>query len=77
MLDSVTTRAAALLPPTVESRVTGEATVLQLFDIDIKGKNKLRVAGCRVVNGIVEKERKARLLRDGGVIHSGEACFLI
>ena len=76
VLDSVTMRATALLPPTIETRVTGEATVLQLFEIDVKGKNKLRVAGCRVVNGMVEKERMARVLRAGEVIHSGEACFL-
>jgi translation initiation factor IF-2 len=75
VLDSVTAQVIALLPPTIETRVTGEATVLQLFDIDVKGKSKLRVAGCRVGNGVVEKERLARVLRKGEVVHSGEACF--
>ena len=77
ILDSLTVRATDLLPPTIETRVIGEATVLELFDIDVKGKNKLRVAGCRVGNGVVEKERKARVLRAGEVIHSGMACFIL
>ncbi len=71
-MDEVKSRLVALLPPVLESKVTGEATVLQLFDIHLKAKTIKKVAGCRVVNGIIEKSRNARVIRDGVTIHDGE-----
>lgn len=71
-MDEVKSRLVALLPPVLESKVTGEATVLQLFDIHLKAKTTKKVAGCRVVNGIIEKSRNARVIRDGVTIHDGE-----
>jgi len=61
----------ALLPVTIETRVTAEASVLQLFDIQGKGHAVLKVAGCRVTNGVLEKERRARVVRSGDIIHDG------
>lgn len=69
--DEMKKRIIPLLPVTTERRVTGEATVLQLFDIQGKGRTILKVAGCRVVNGNVEKERHARVIRNGETIHDG------
>ncbi|KAG9225978.1 hypothetical protein CCMSSC00406_0006400 [Pleurotus cornucopiae] len=71
LMDEVKGRLVALLPPVLESKVTGEATVLQLFDIHLKAKTIKKVAGCRVVNGIIEKSRNARVIRDGVTIHDG------
>ncbi|KDQ33877.1 hypothetical protein PLEOSDRAFT_48038 [Pleurotus ostreatus PC15] len=71
LMDEVKSRLVALLPPVLESKVTGEATVLQLFDIHLKAKTIKKVAGCRVVNGIIEKSRNARVIRDGVTIHDG------
>ncbi|KAL4258479.1 TRAFAC class translation factor GTPase superfamily protein [Pleurotus pulmonarius] len=71
LMDEVKSRLVALLPPVLESKVIGEATVLQLFDIHLKAKTIKKVAGCRVVNGIIEKSRNARVIRDGVTIHDG------
>ena len=71
VLDEVKDRAIALLPVTIEKKVTGEANVIQLFDIH-KGKDVFQVAGCRVTNGILEKAKTARVIRDGTVIHEGK-----
>lgn len=71
LMDDIRARIIALLPVIIEKRVTGEATVLQLFDIQIKAKQTMKVAGCRVTNGLVEKSKKARVLRDGTTIHEG------
>ncbi|KAI0928636.1 hypothetical protein AcW2_004584 [Taiwanofungus camphoratus] len=71
LMDAVKSLVIALLPPIIEKRVTGEANVLQLFDIHLKGKKIKKVAGCRVTNGLVEKSRLARVVREGEVIHEG------
>lgn len=70
-MEDVQQRVVALLPTIKETKVTGEATVLQLFDIHLKAKQVKKIAGCRVVNGIIEKARFARIVRDGSVIHEG------
>ncbi|PIL24155.1 hypothetical protein GSI_13908 [Ganoderma sinense ZZ0214-1] len=71
LMDTVTQKVAELLPPIIETRVTGEATVLQLFDIGLKGKKTTQVGGCRVSNGVVEKSKLARVMRDGKSIYEG------
>jgi translation initiation factor IF-2 len=70
-MDDIKGRVVALLPVVVETRVTGEVTVLQLFDIHIKAKQIRKVAGCRIVNGIVDKSKLARVIRNGATIHEG------
>jgi translation initiation factor IF-2 len=72
IMDQVKARVIALLPVIIETKVSGEATVLQLFDIQTKGKTTKKVAGCRVTNGIAEKVKKARVIRMGQTIHEGE-----
>lgn len=71
IMDEVRNRVTALLPPTIETKVTGELNVLELFDINLKGSRTKRVAGCRVINGLVEKSKNARVVRDGIIIHEG------
>ena len=71
LVDDIRERVTALLPVLVETKVTGEATILQLFDIDLKQKQTMKIAGCRVTNGIVEKQKFARVLRNGNIIYDG------
>ena len=71
LMEEVKARVIGLLPVTVESRVIGEAKVLQLFDISVKGKQSKTVAGSRVINGIIEKNKPARVMRSGTVVYEG------
>jgi len=71
LMETVKERVAALLPPVIERRVTGEATVLQIFEIHIKSRQTMKVAGCRVTNGLVEKSKLARVVRNGETVHEG------
>lgn len=52
----------------------------QVFEITLKGKKEVvKVAGCKVGNGVFQKARKARVVRDGEIIFTGEflfCCFL-
>ncbi|PCH38140.1 initiation factor 2 [Wolfiporia cocos MD-104 SS10] len=71
LMDDVKERVIALLPPIIERRVTGEANVLQLFDIHLKAKKIMKVAGCRVSNGVVDRAKLARVVRNGEIVHEG------
>jgi translation initiation factor IF-2 len=73
LMDDIKQRVIALLPVSIEKRVTGEATVLQLFEIQLKAKQTMKVAGCRITNGLVEKDKTARVVRNGEVIFEGSS----
>jgi len=63
LIETVRAKTAALLPPRIETRITGEATVQQLFPITIKRKETVIVAGCRVGNGTISRNEGVRVLR--------------
>ncbi|KAL1394123.1 hypothetical protein HDK64DRAFT_285676 [Phyllosticta capitalensis] len=64
------------LPPLVTHKVTGEAKILQTFEIGIGGRKKLRIAGCRVENGMVKRTSKVKVLRRNEVIYQGTLSSL-
>ena len=71
LMEDVHQRIVALLPTIKENKVTGEASIIQIFDIQLKTKEVKKIAGCRVINGIIERADRARIVRDGSVIHEG------
>ncbi|KAF8184878.1 initiation factor 2 [Mycena galopus ATCC 62051] len=71
LMEDVKTGVIGLLPTSTEHRVIAEAKVLQLFQITVKGKKQKTIAGARVTNGLVEKNKLARVVRNGDVIFEG------
>lgn len=71
-MEQVTAKVVSMLPVTYENRVVGEATVSQEFEISGKGKSKIKVAGCKVTNGLIQKNKKARLMRNGQMVFESE-----
>ncbi|KAJ7445702.1 P-loop containing nucleoside triphosphate hydrolase protein [Mycena galericulata] len=71
LMEDIKARVIKLLPVILESKVIGEAKVLQLFEIQVKGKQTKTVAGSRIINGLVEKNKPARVVRDGTVVFEG------
>lgn len=71
LMDEVKSRVQRLLPPVIENRVSGEATVQQIFEIKGKGRSVIHVAGCRVTNGLIERSKRVRVMRDGEEIYNG------
>ena len=63
---------SGLLAPTIREIFLGKAEILEVFNISHVGK----VAGCRVVEGKVERGAKVRLIRDDVVIHEGTLSTL-
>lgn len=63
LMTYVTDECAALLPPNVETRVTGEASIAQVFKINVKSRVFRNVAGCRVTNGAMQAKGLVRVMR--------------
>ncbi|KAN0123829.1 hypothetical protein V8E52_002319 [Russula decolorans] len=71
VVEDVRQRVASLLPTEYEKRISGEVSILQIFDIKLSGGRSKTIAGCRVTKGIVEKNKKAQVVRRGEIIHEG------
>ena len=67
LLDEMEQMLVGQLAPEEQERVLGTAEVRAIFKVPRVGT----VAGCYVVEGVVQRGAKARLLRDGIVIHDG------
>jgi translation initiation factor IF-2 len=67
LLDEIELLLVGQLAPEAEEVVLGTAEVRALFRVPRAGT----VAGCYVVEGVVQRGAKARLLRDGVVVHDG------
>lgn len=71
LMDEIKKRVIALLPVTYEQRVLGEATVQEIFTIALKGRNTTNIAGCRIVNGVIAKHARVRVMREGVEVYDG------
>ena len=71
-LNDVRNAMEGLLEPVYEEHLVGRAKVIQLFSISRVGK----VAGCFVQEGKIVRGSRARVMRDGNLIHEGEIASL-
>ena len=60
------------LPPLRTQRVVGEADVAMTFEIGVGGRKKLKIAGCKIRNGMIGRGSRARVLRGDKKIYDGE-----
>jgi len=65
--DDVRKALEGMLTPQQQERRLGECNVVQTFKISRIGT----VAGCMVTDGIIARNARVRLIRDGAVIHTG------
>ena len=56
-----------MLDPEYEEKVTGSAEIRKIYKFSKTGN----IAGCYVLDGIININSKARLVRDGVVIYDG------
>ena len=59
---------SGLLEPEVKETVIGTAEILKVFKVSDAGK----IAGSKVTDGEIKNKAKARLIRDGAVVYTGE-----
>ncbi len=72
LVDDVKAAMSGLLSPDLRETFLGNAEILEVFNITKVGK----VAGCRVVEGNVQRGAKVRLVRDNVVVHEGTLSTL-
>jgi translation initiation factor IF-2 len=70
-VDDVKNAMEGLLPPTLIEKKNGQAEVRVIFKV--KG---VAVAGCHVIDGLMKRSAKARLVRDGAVVWDGKMAAL-
>ena len=59
---------SGLLTPDVNEEIIGTAEVLEIFKVSKVGK----VAGSKVLNGEINQDSNARVIRDGTIIFNGK-----
>ena len=67
LLDEAKAALSGMLTPTARETTLGHAEIREVFSISKVGK----IAGCRVVDGLIRRSARVRLLRDDIVIHDG------
>ena len=67
-LEHVEKSLSGLLEPDVKETVLGSAEIQKIFKVSNAGK----IAGSKVINGEIKSKSKARIIRDGVVVYSGE-----
>ncbi|HLF44648.1 MAG TPA: translation initiation factor IF-2 [Acidimicrobiia bacterium] len=72
MLDDIELLLVGQLAPEEHEQVLGTAEVRAIFKVPRAGT----VAGCYVVEGVIQRGARARLLRDGIIIHDGAISSL-
>ena len=66
LINDIKSLLSGLLTPDIKENVIGSAEVRKTFDVSKLG----RIAGCMVIDGIVKRSSKARLIRNGAVIYT-------
>ena len=67
-LDFIKSSLSNMLKPSIEEKVTGSAEVMEIFKVSKFGK----VAGSKVVEGEINQDSNARLIRDGNIVYTGK-----
>jgi translation initiation factor IF-2 len=72
LLDDAKAILSGMLAPGSKETILGHAEIREVFNITKVGK----VAGCRVVDGVIKRGAKARLVRDDVVVFDGALSSL-
>ena len=67
-IDEIKAAMEGMLSPDIEEKVTGSAEIRETFDITKVGT----IAGCFVTEGIIKRNAKIRVIREGIVLHTGK-----
>lgn len=66
-IDEIKAAMEGMLSPDIEEQIIGSAEVRETFNITKVGT----IAGCYVLDGLIKRSSKIRVIRDGIVVHSG------
>ncbi len=67
-IDYVEKSLSGLLEPDIKETILGSAEIQKIFKVSTAGK----IAGSKVISGEIKSKSRARIIRDGVVVYSGE-----
>jgi translation initiation factor IF-2 len=68
LVGDIRTLLSGLLIPDIKENILGSAEVRKIFEVPKFGK----IAGCMVIDGLIKRGSKAKLIRDGIIVYTGE-----
>ena len=68
VLDFIKSNLSSMLKPSIEEQIIGSAEVMEIFKVSKFGK----VAGSKVMEGEINQDSNARLIRDGNIVYTGK-----
>jgi translation initiation factor IF-2 len=71
-VDEIRAVLEGMLTPERKEQIVGSAEVREVFKIKKVGT----IAGCEVVDGVVDRKSNVRLIREGVVVYEGEVSSL-
>lgn len=66
-IDELKAAMEGMLSPDIQEQITGSAEIRETFNITKVGT----IAGCFVLDGVIKRNSKIRIIRDGIVVHTG------
>lgn len=72
LIEDVLKTLTSRLPPIYETKVVSKVSIKQLFEISLKGKETMVIAGSRVIDGVFKRNHDVRLVRNGEIIYNGK-----
>jgi translation initiation factor IF-2 len=66
-IEEIKSAMEGMLSPDIEEKIIGSAEVRETFEITKVGT----IAGCYVLDGLIKRSSRVRIIRDGIVIHTG------
>jgi translation initiation factor IF-2 len=68
VLDFIKSSLSGMLKPDIEEQIIGSAEVVEIFNVSKFGK----VAGSKVMEGEINQNSNARIIRDGNIVYTGK-----
>lgn len=66
-IEEIKSAMEGMLSPEIQEQITGSAEIREIFKISKVGT----IAGCFVLDGVIKRTSKVRVIRDGIVVHTG------
>lgn len=76
LIEGVTKELTSRLKPHIEVKVVAEIDLRSIFSITAKNKTHYKIAGCKVLSGVLKRASKVRVLRKGEIVHTGTLSSL-
>lgn len=76
LIEDVTNDLSSKLDPVIETKILCDVDIQSIFTLTNKQKKKTKVAGSKVMNGLLRRSSKVKVLRKDQVVYTGSLASL-